>query len=116
MTGAGRLQTHVGYNVATTRFRIKSMKHASNLFRSEGSSLLSGNCGRLVQVIVLSLMGFLSLCACTSRGIYESARQDARTACLYKPSGIERDKCLDKNSQSYDDFTREREKVQQEEE
>jgi hypothetical protein len=66
-------------------------------------------------MVVLGVMGSLSICACTSRGIYEAARQDARTACLNNPSGIERDKCLDRNSQSYDDYTREREKVQREE-
>jgi hypothetical protein len=90
-----------------------SLRHVSRLFRSRGYE----NCrGRSFTVIVLGVMGMLSICACTSRGLYEARQQDARTACLNKPSGIENDKCLDRNSQSYDEYTRERERVQQEEE
>lgn len=61
---------------------------------------------------VLGTIGILALGACTSRGIYEADRQDAHTACLNNPSGIERDKCLERTSHSYDEYTREREKVQ----
>ena len=73
-------------------------------------------CVRSFALIVLGAMEILSIGACTSRGIYESNRQDAHSACLNKLSGIERDKCLDRISQSYDEYTREREKVQQDEE
>jgi len=66
-------------------------------------------------LIVLGAMEILSIGACTSRGIYEARQQDAHNACLNKPSGIERDKCLRQTSQSYDEYTREREKVQQDE-
>jgi hypothetical protein len=71
---------------------------------------------RSILLIALSAMGLLSIGACTtSRGIYEARQQDARTACLNQASGIEREKCLDRNSQSYDEYTREREKVQRDE-
>lgn len=66
-------------------------------------------------LITLGAVGMLALGACTSRSIYEARQQDAHNACLNNPSGIERDKCLDRTSQSYDDYTREREKVQQSE-
>jgi hypothetical protein len=65
---------------------------------------------------VLGAMEILSIDACTSRGIYEANQQDAHNACLNQPSGIERDKCLSRTSQSYDEYTREREKVQRGEE
>jgi hypothetical protein len=71
---------------------------------------------RAFRMIVLSVMGILSICACSSRSLYEDARQDARTACLNKPPSVDRDKCLDRNSHSYDEYTRERERVQREEE
>ena len=72
---------------------------------------------RSFALIVLGAMEILSIGACTSsRGIYESNQREARNVCLNKPSGIERDKCLDRNSQSYDEYTREREKVQKDEE
>jgi hypothetical protein len=75
------------------------------------------NCrGRTLTMIVLGVMGVLSVCACTSRSIYEDARQDARTACLSKPPSIDRDRCLDRNSHGYDEYTRERERVRREEE
>ena len=61
---------------------------------------------------VLATIGILALGACTSRGIYEAHRQDAHTACLNNPSGIERNKCLERTSHTYDEYTREREKVQ----
>jgi len=67
-------------------------------------------------LIVLGAMEILSIGACTSRGMYEARQQDAHTACLNKPSQIELDKCLSRTSQSYDEYTREREKVQQDEE
>jgi len=68
-------------------------------------------------VIVLSVIGALSICACTSsQSLYEGARQDARRACLNQPPSIDRDKCLDRNSHSYDEYTRERLRVQREEE
>ena len=70
-------------------------------------------CVRSFALIVLGAMEILSIGACTSRGIYEARQQDAHNACLNKPSGIERDKCLSQTSQSYDEYTREREKVQQ---
>jgi hypothetical protein len=72
--------------------------------------------GRFLTMIVLGLMGTLSICACTSRGLYETARDDAHRACLNRPAGLERDKCLEQNSHSYDEYTRERERVQREEE
>jgi hypothetical protein len=72
---------------------------------------------RSFALIVLGAIGIMSIGACTtSRGIYESRQQDAQRACLNKPSGVENDKCLSRNSQSYDEYTREREKVQQDEE
>jgi hypothetical protein len=71
---------------------------------------------RSFALIVLGAMEILSIGACTSRGIYETNQQDAHNACLNKPSAVERDKCLDRTSQSYDDYTREREKVQKDEE
>ena len=71
---------------------------------------------RSFVLIVLGAMEILSIGACTSsRGIYEANQQEAHNACLKKLSGIERDKCLSQTSQSYDEFTREREKVQQDE-
>ena len=71
---------------------------------------------RSFALIVLGAMEILSIGGCTSsRGIYEARQQEAHNACLNKISGIERDKCLDRTSQSYDEFTREREKVQQDE-
>jgi hypothetical protein len=73
-------------------------------------------CVRSLALIVLGAMEILSIGACTtSRSIYEARQQDAHRACLNNPSGIERDKCLSRTSQSYDEFTREREKVQQDE-
>jgi hypothetical protein len=72
---------------------------------------------RCVRLWALLVIGAIEICltgACTSRGLYEARQQDAHTACLSKISGIERDKCLERTSQSYDDYTREREKVQQE--
>jgi hypothetical protein len=72
---------------------------------------------RSFALIVLGAMEILLIGACaTNRSIYEANRQEAHNACLNKPSGIERDKCLDRISQSYDEYTREREKVQQDEE
>ncbi|HWM69457.1 MAG TPA: hypothetical protein VNO35_22910 [Steroidobacteraceae bacterium] len=73
-------------------------------------------CVRSFMLIVLGAMEALSIGACTSRGIYEANQQDAHNACLNKPSGIERDKCLSRTSQTYDEYTREREKVQQDKE
>ena len=70
---------------------------------------------RSFVLIVLGAMEILALGACTSRGIYEANQQDAHNACLNITSGIERDKCLRRTSQSYDEYTREREKVQQDE-
>jgi hypothetical protein len=94
-----------------------SLNHVPSLFRSRGDCAVRENGrGRSFTVIVLGVMAVLSICACTSRSFYEDAREDARRACLNKLSGIERDKCLDRNSQSYDDYTRERERVQREEE
>ena len=73
-------------------------------------------CFRSFALIVLGAMGILSIGACTtSRGIYESNQQDAHNACLNKQTGIERDECLRQTSQSYDEYTREREKVQRDE-
>jgi len=76
------------------------------------------NCrGRPFMALVLGVMGVLSVCACTSsRNLYEDARQDARTACLNKPPSSDRDNCLERNSHSYDEYTRERQRVQREEE
>ena len=89
----------------------------SSLLRSRGYCLVRENCrGRSFAVIVLGVMGALSICACTSQSMYEERRQDARRACLNKPTGIQRDECLERNSQSYDEYTREREKAQREEE
>jgi len=89
-----------------------SLQHVSSLLRSRGYCLVRENCrGRSFAVIVLGVMGALSICACTSGSIYEDRRQDARRACLNKPTGIQRDECLDRNSQSYDEYTRERERV-----
>lgn len=65
---------------------------------------------------LLGTTGLLALGACTSRDIYEARRQDAHTACLNNPSGIERDKCLERTSHSYDEYTREREKAQRDQE
>lgn len=84
-----------------------SLKYVSSLFPSRG---------RTLTMIVLSAMGLLSISACTSRSLYEEARQDARTACLNQPPSIDRDRCLERNSHSYDEYTRERERVQREEE
>jgi hypothetical protein len=70
---------------------------------------------RPFALVLLGAIGILSLGACTSRSLYEERQQDAHRACLNNPSGIERDKCLDRTSQSYDEYTREREKVQQDE-
>jgi hypothetical protein len=67
-------------------------------------------------MIVLSVTGALSICACTTESMYEEARQDARRACLNQPPSTDRDKCLDRNSHSYDEYTRERLRVQREEE
>lgn len=72
--------------------------------------------GRGLAIIVLSVMGALSICACTSRGLYEEARQDTRRACLNQPPSIDRDRCLERNSHSYDEYTRERDRVRREEE
>ncbi len=71
---------------------------------------------RSFTLTVLATIGILALGACTSRGIYEADRQDAHTACLNNPSGIERNKCLERTSHSYDEYTREREKAQRDEE
>ena len=71
---------------------------------------------RTFTAIVLSVMGALWVCACTSRDLYEEARQDTRMACMNKPPSIDRDRCLERNSHSYDEYTRERERVQREEE
>jgi hypothetical protein len=71
---------------------------------------------RCFRWIVLTTIGILSVGACTSRDIYEARQQDAHNACLRNPSAVERDKCLSRTSQSYDEFTREREKVQQDQE
>jgi hypothetical protein len=58
---------------------------------------MHANCrSRAFKMIVLSVMGILSISACTSRSLYEDARQDARTACLSQPLSIDRDKCLDR--------------------
>jgi hypothetical protein len=92
------------------------LKQQSSLFRSRGRRVVPENWrGGSFTMIALGVMGILSVCACTSRGMYESNRQDARRACLNNPSGIENDKCLERHSQSYDEYTREREKVQREE-
>lgn len=75
------------------------------------------NCrSRTFASIVLGVMGALSVCACTSESMYEEARQDTRRACLNQPPSIDRDRCLDRNSHSYDEYTRERMRVQREEE
>ncbi len=70
---------------------------------------------RSSKLIMLGALGILSTGACTSRDIYEARQHDAHRACLNKPEGIERDNCLDRTSESYDEFTREREKVQKDE-
>ena len=68
-------------------------------------------------LIALGAMQILSIGGCTtSRALYEERQQTAHNECLNKLSGIERDKCLERTSQSYDEYTREREKVQQDEE
>src|SRR5690348_15327487 len=93
------------------------LKHVSSLFRSQGCYVMRENYrGRAFAVIVLGVVGLLTICACTTRGMYESARQDARTACLNKPPSTDRDRCLDRNSHDYDEYTRERERVRREEE
>lgn len=69
---------------------------------------------RCILAFVVGVSALLSIGGCsTNRSIYEARQRDARNACLNVPSGIERDKCLDRNSQSYDEYSREREKVQQ---
>jgi hypothetical protein len=96
-----------------------SLKQVSSLFRSRGCRVVRENRGRTFTVIVLSVMGILSISACSSftfRSLYENARQDTRTACLSQPPSFDRDKCLDQNSHSYDEYTRERERVRREEE
>jgi hypothetical protein len=69
--------------------------------------------GKISLVLIVSgAIGMSSPGACTSRDIYEATQQDRRTACLNEISGIERDKCLRRNSQSYDEFNHERKQVQ----
>lgn len=69
---------------------------------------------RFLMLLSLDVAELVSAAGCTtSRGIYETRQRDARNACFQIQSGIERDKCLDRNSQSFDDYTREREKAQQ---
>ena len=72
--------------------------------------------GGTFATIALSVMGLLSICACTTRSMYEEARQDTRRACLNQPPSTDRDRCLERNSHDFDEYTREREKVRQEEE
>lgn len=62
--------------------------------------------------IVLNAIGIAATGGCTSRDLYETRQQDAHTACLNKTSGVQRDECLRQTSHSYDEYTREREKVQ----
>jgi hypothetical protein len=94
-----------------------SLKYVSNVVRSRGWCVMRENRrGRTFTMTVLSVMGILSICACTSGGLYEEARQDTRRACLNKPPSIDRDRCLERNSHSYDEYTRERERVRREEE
>jgi hypothetical protein len=89
----------------------------STLLPGQGCSVVRENYRvRSFALIVLGAMGILSIGACTSRGIYEARQQDAQRACLNNPSGVENDKCLSRNSQSYDEYTRERKKAQQDEE
>lgn len=66
------------------------------------------------MLLVLGVSELVSVAGCTtSRGLYETRQRDARNECFQIPSGIERDKCLERNSQSFDEYTREREKAQQ---
>ena len=71
---------------------------------------------RSFVLIVLGAMEILSIGGCTNQSIYDDNQQIARNKCLTKMSGSERDDCLERNSHSYDEYTREREKVQQSEE
>ena len=71
---------------------------------------------RSFVLFVLGAMEILSIGGCTNKSIYDDNQQIARNKCLTKMSGSERDDCLERNSQSYDEYTREREKVQQSEE
>ena len=71
---------------------------------------------RSFVLFVLGAMEILSIGGCTNQGLYNDNQQIARNKCLTKMSGSERDDCLERNSQSYDEYTRERKKVQQSEE
>ena len=71
---------------------------------------------RSFVLFVLGAMEILSIGGCTNQSIYDDNQQIARNKCLTKMSGSERDDCLERNSHSYDEYTREREKVQQSEE
>ena len=73
---------------------------------------------RSFVLIVLGAMEILSIggCATGKKSIYGDLQQEARDKCLTKMSGSERDDCLERNSLSYDEYTREREKVQQSQE
>jgi len=88
-----------------------------SLFPSRGCCVARENGrGRSFAIIMLSVMGLLSISGCTSRTLYEEARQDTRRECLNRPPSIDRDRCLERNSHSYDEYTRERERVRREEE
>jgi hypothetical protein len=61
-------------------------------------------------LLLLSLVA-VGLSACTNRDIYENIRTDQRQDCNRQPSDSERQRCLARTQDSYEEYTRKRKTV-----
>lgn len=67
------------------------------------------------QLITLGIAACAALLvACTWRGSYESIRQSARNECQRELSDAERKACLERMQDSFDEYMRKRQAVQDE--
>ena len=64
---------------------------------------------RIERLAVLcGVVCFSLISGCTTRGAYEAVRQGARNECYRKPSEPERDSCLARTQDGFDEYTRKR--------
>lgn len=58
--------------------------------------------------LVWGVLCLLSVSGCTTRGVYEAIRQNERNECYKKPSEAERDSCLARTKDGFDEYSRKR--------
>ncbi len=65
-----------------------------------------------MQRVLIALLIVVSLCACTSRELYEAAQERQRHECRSGPLS-DYDRCMERANESYDSYQRNKRQVEE---